>query len=211
MNWKLIIKDPKKQPISGDYKQWKEQIAEECYYRCVYCSIHESPWGGIDHYHIDHYRPKSRKEFEHLTNDICNLFYACPICNRFKKDDWPGEPIDLDSVCYPDPSKTDYSTLFDLNENNCTISGNYKSAVYVIERLYLNRPQLIYERRETILKGKEARLFNELSELIIQSGDVDLKNELILKFNVSKQHFLKRDNIRPYKLSEIRKDEKPKN
>lgn len=211
MNWKLIKKDPNNQPSEGDYKQWKEQIAEECYHRCVYCSIHETPWGGIDHYHIDHYRPKSRKEFEHLVNDICNLFYACPICNRFKKDDWPGEPNDLDSICYPDPSKTDYSLIFKLEENNYTITGNYKSAVYIIERLFLNRPQLMFERRETILKEKEVKLSNELSDLILQSGDANLKNELILKFKAIRQHLLKRESIRPYKLSEIRKVEKSKN
>lgn len=205
MNWKLIIKDPQKQPANGTYTDWKEQIAEECYHQCVYCSIHEMPWGGIDHYHIDHYRPKSKKEFENLENDICNLFYACPICNRFKKDDWPGEPNDLNNICYPDPSKTDYSSLFNFNSKNFNLTGNYKSARYIIERLYLNRPQLLFERREKILKDKELDLMHKIKELLFESDEVDLMKEFIEKFVESKEHINKRDQIRPYKLSEIRK------
>jgi 5-methylcytosine-specific restriction endonuclease McrA len=104
MNWKLITKDAKNQPVSGVYSDWKELVAQECFYQCVYCAIHEAQFGGIDHYHIDHYRPKSIAEFKHLENNIGNLFYACPICNRFKSNDWPGEP-DLNTPTYPDPSK----------------------------------------------------------------------------------------------------------
>ena len=92
MSWKLIIKDKNNQPAGKDYTLWKEQIAEECFHQCVYCSIHENPWGGVDHYHIDHYRPKSIPAFVKFELDILNLFYACPVCNRFKSDDWPAEP-----------------------------------------------------------------------------------------------------------------------
>ena len=104
MNWKLVNKDPTTQPKRGTYSDWKEQIAQECYNQCVYCSIHESQFGGINNFHIDHFRPKSI--FKNLENDICNLFYSCPICNRFKSDDWPNEP-NLDTISYPDPSNID--------------------------------------------------------------------------------------------------------
>lgn len=204
MNWKLITKDPKKQP-KGTYNYWKEQIAEECFHQCVYCSIHENPWGGIDHYHIDHLRPKSKPEFSHLENDICNLFYACPVCNRFKGDDWPGEADNLDNICYPDPSKTDYNTLFQLDKTNFSISSIYKSGSYLIHRLFLNRPQLIYERREDTLRQKEASLFKEISHLLQQSNDINIMKKAIATLNEIRQHIEKRNHIRPYKLAEIRK------
>ena len=205
MHWKLVTKDPVRQPKKGSYNDWKEQIAEECFHQCVYCSIHESPWGGIDHYHIDHFRPKSKPKFKHLENDICNLFYSCPICNRFKSDDWPGEPTNLDVICYPDPSKIDYSTIFNLNQENYSISSSYKSGCYLIHRLFLNRPQLIYERRESILKQKEARLFEEISQMLQKCEDNSILKKSILIMNEVRQHLLDRDKIRPYKLSEIKK------
>ena len=78
MNWKQID-NSKRIQHKGLYSNWKQQISEECYNQCVYCSIHENPWGGIDHYHIDHFRPQSK--FKALKNTITNLYYACPICN----------------------------------------------------------------------------------------------------------------------------------
>src|SRR5579872_1587365 len=170
MNWKQITNGLRIQPDEGEYPDWKEQIAKDCFYQCVYCSINEANWGGIDHYHIDHFRPKSNPEFEHLRNDITNLFYACPVCNRFKSDDWPGEP-DLNTATYPDPSAVDIGTLVDFDEFSFKISGKYVSARYLIWRLYLNRPQLIYERRESTLRQKELDLFNEVKELLFDMSD----------------------------------------
>jgi hypothetical protein len=204
MNWKLVIKDRKNQPASGEYSDWKEQVAEECYHQCVYCAIPEGPWGGIDHYHIDHYRPKSKKEFEHLKDDICNLFYACPVCNRFKHDDWPGEPVDLNRICYPDPSQVDYSVLFELSDLY-TLSSPYVAGVYLIERLYLNRPQLIYERRESSLKERQIELMAEVRQLLRKVDDKDVSSQAIDLFGEISAHLVKRDAILPYKLSEIRK------
>jgi hypothetical protein len=208
MAWRLIPKNKNSQPKTGEYSDWKQQIADECFNQCVYCSIHEQQFGGIDHYHIDHYRPKSRKEFEALRNDILNLFYACPICNRFKREDWPGEPTDLNNICYPDPSATDYSTLFELNNSLYVITGRYRASTYVIERLYLNRPQLIYERRESTLKDKEARLTAEITDLSEGIDDADTLKSALKLVNAVRQHISKREKIAPYLLSEVRKERK---
>lgn len=208
MNWKLIIKNPAKQPKIGTYPDWKEQIAEECYYQCIYCSINESQFGGIDHFHIEHYKPKSIARFKSLENDILNLFYACPICNRFKSNDWPNDSIDLNLICYPDPSQYDYSTLFSLDKKTFKLSGKYISSSYITQRLFLNRAQLIYERREQILNERASKVKKELEMLS--------KVEVILKNPQSSQSLIeaflnliditeKRKKIRPYKLKEIRK------
>jgi hypothetical protein len=207
MNWKLIIKDAKKQPAKGTYSDWKEQIAEECFYQCVYCSIHEAQFGGINNYHIDHFRPKS--VFNTLENDICNLFYVCPICNRFKSDDWPAEP-DLNVISYPDPSKVNYSDLFTLTVNY-EIEGKYIASQYLVLRLFLNRAQLIIERREEIKQLEVNKLVNELSTLIDKVGEEDLKEaneaykELVkVQKRIQELHVL-RKRIRPYELQDIRK------
>jgi len=207
MNWKLIYKDPKNQPVIGIYSDWKEQIAKECFFQCVYCSIHEAQFGGINNYHIDHFRPKSI--FKKLENDICNLFYSCPICNRFKSDDWPGEP-NLNSISYPDPSQIDYSKLFNL-KNNFEIEGKYSASKYLVLRLFLNRAQLIMERREQIKISTATSLMKEISGLIDKVAKFDkeeafeaLKKVDSVKNKIQELSELRRQ-IRPYELKDIRK------
>ena len=208
MNWKLIIKDKANQPDKGTYPDWKEQIAEECYNQCIYCSINEAQFGGIDHYHIEHYKPKSIERFKALENDICNLFYSCPICNRFKSNDWPNDADDLETICYPDPSEYDYSNLFDVNPDDYKVYGKHKSTRYVVERLYLNRPQLLYERREALLKQREevvTQIIEMLQDKINNPEDYKTLKELLKGVIELNKTIQKRDKIRPYKLAEIRK------
>lgn len=205
MKYRIIKKDPSKQPKVGVYGDWKVQISEECYKQCVYCTINEMSWGGIDHYHIDHYRPKSI--FTHLENDICNLFYACPVCNRFKSDDWPNEP-NLELPSYPDPSITDYRLIFEYDITSYQLKGINASAKYLIIRLYLNRAQLVYERREEYLNEKEAALSNWLIEKIetVEIGkDAELIKAVLNSVVTIKNHIIQRKAVRPYKLAEIRK------
>lgn len=208
MNWRLIAKDKGKQPKIGTYSDWKEQIAKECYFQCIYCSINEAQFGGIDHYHIEHYKPKSIPRFKALENDICNLFYSCPICNRFKSNDWPNDADDLNVVCYPNPSEFDYSELFSINSDDYKVNGEYISTKYMTERLYLNRPQLLYERREAFLKEREQVVTNAIDDLfdkLNNKDDFDMLKEsskAVLDLNKTIQ---KRGKIRPYKLVEIRK------
>lgn len=204
MIYRLIHKDPATQPASGVYSDWKIQISDECYNQCIYCAIDENHWGGLDNYHVEHFRPKSIAAFKNLENDICNLYLSCPVCNRFKSDDWPADP-DLSIPSYADPSITDYSTILISDATTYTINGNCVSANYTIQRLYLNRPQLIYERREYALKNKEAELFNEVVALAAQIQDKELITKTFTVIAGIRTHLAARESIRPYKLAEIRK------
>ncbi|QMU27695.1 HNH endonuclease [Adhaeribacter radiodurans] len=210
LKWKKVHKAPSKQPLTGTYSEWKEQIASECFHQCVYCSIHEAQFGGINNYHIEHYKPQSK--FRHLENDICNLFLACPICNKFKSDDWPCDSDDLNKVCYPDPSKTNYNSIFEAN-SDFRLVGKFTASRYLITRLFLNRPQLIFERRESVLRYKCSKLIENISSLIqILSDDSDNLSfilDVLRKIDLVKTNILKLDNqrrtIRPYSLLDIRK------
>lgn len=149
MRWRQIPKHPSKQPKKGTYKDWKHLLAEEAHNQCVYCAIHDSALGGIRNFHVEHYKPKADSRFSHLENIYSNLFYACPICNSFKGDDWPCNPRKNHSiVCYPDPSKIDYCSLFDVDASLMIIRGQNVASRYLVERLHLNRTQLIFARRE---------------------------------------------------------------
>lgn len=205
MEWTQVDNSKRVQPSTGSYNDWKEQIANDCNKKCVYCSIGEQPWGGIDHYHIDHFRPKSKEEFKELLNVITNLYYACPICNRFKSDDWPNDCDDLQKACYPDPASYNYGSLFSLDEKKYTLTGSYVASKYIVNRLYLNRPQLVYERREFNLKQRAQSLIDEAKNLINISDDLELIKKLSTSIIEITNHLFVRDQIRPYKLAEIRK------
>ena len=207
MNWKQIDRSKRVQ-YEGVYTAWKQQISNECSNQCVYCSIHENPWGGIDHYHIDHFRPQSK--FKALKNTITNLYHACPICNKFKSDDWQNEPNDLETICYPDPSDHNYSDLFTIDTMNHTLEGRFVSSRFLINRLYLNRPQLVYERREHFLKLKAEALINETKKLIELSNDLGLIKKAFNLIADMTQHFHVRGNIIQYKLQDIKKPKKKK-
>lgn len=208
MNWKLVIKDKNTQPDSGHYPDWKEQIAEECFHQCIYCSINEVQFGGIDHYHIEHYKPKSIERFKDLENNICNLFYSCPICNRFKSNDWPNDPDNLEMICYPNPSEYNYSELFEIDSEDYKVYGLYSSTRYMTERLYLNRPQLIYERREALLRKREEnviKLIEQLHQKINEKENFIYLSQILSATIELTKTIQKRSKIRPYKLVEIRK------
>jgi len=206
MNWKIVDKSTRIQPHKGVYSDWKEQIASDCSYQCVYCSIHEGQFGGINNFHIDHFRPKSI--FNHLENDIYNLYYSCPICNRFKSNDWPNEP-NLHSISYPDPSEIDFSGIFQTTPDS-QIVGKYLASKYIIIRLYLNRPQLIFERREYKNTRKVSELINQISGLINENGDKINALEAYKTLNQIQTKIRElveqRKFIRPYELKDIKRN-----
>jgi len=165
MNWKKIEKAPGKKPPTGTYSDWKPLLAEEGFNQCVYCAIPESLLGGIRNFHVEHYRPKSK--FSNLENDYSNLFYACPICNTFKSNDWPSEPVEDHSVAsYPNPSEVDYNTLFESDTQKGLIKGKNVAAKYIQEKMFLNRPQLITERRVHFLLNRGCKEIEETKKIL---------------------------------------------
>jgi hypothetical protein len=147
MKWKRIPKENTIQPASGKYSDWKHILAEEGFHQCVYCALHDATFGERN-FHVEHYKPKSKYKFRHLEHNIKNLFYACPVCNIFKGDSWPRAPkVDHSVEAYPNPSKCDYSDLFDVTVATGEIRGKYTASKFIVVRLHLNREQLITERR----------------------------------------------------------------
>lgn len=209
MNWFKINKENAVQPTKGSYKDWKEMLAEEGGHQCVYCAISEKSFGGIRNFHVEHYRPKSIKRFEPRKNDILNLYYACPICNTFKSDDWPNDPTeDLSEECYAEPSAVNYAHLFLLTTTS-EITGKNVAARYMVEKLYLNRPQLVMERREeqvrSRLQAMNQRMKEDIETLLDQTDAVS--RALLTEFirNREKTHalLLEARTVLPYRSEEV--------
>lgn len=191
------------QPTTGTYSDWKPQIAKECKYRCVYCAILDSDFGGIVHFHVEHFRPKSIEEFKKLENDIKNLFYACSVCNRFKTDIWPGEPDETGGTpTFLDPSRVDYNSHMALRGADHQVEGKSIAGKFAIERMFLNRPQLVLARRAHAVSTQiaaYARYFAEAKEELKKIDTVEsrallselldrLVNLLLLDSKLKKTH-----------------------
>lgn len=147
MKW-VPITCKRVQPAGGTYPDWKPQIAKDCSYRCVYCAILDADFGGIVHFHVEHFRPKSIEEFKKLENDIRNLFYACSVCNRFKSDHWAGEPdAKGNTPTFLDPGVVDYNQHISWRLTDHQLEGTTVAGKFAVERMYLNRPQLVLARR----------------------------------------------------------------
>lgn len=209
MRWKRVVAD-RVQPAHGAYTDWKTQIANDCHQQCVYCAISESRYGGLDNFHIDHFRPRSR--FEQLEHIIANLFLACAICNRFKSNDWPDDPADDHSrAAYPDPSSHDYNDLFTLDSRTFEVSGRYQATVYVTEKLYLNRPQLLFERRSFFLEERIAEFgdFAQRAWEALRETASEESKTLLLEFLIStidlQKTFAQANRARPYELEDVRR------
>ncbi|MFV1883227.1 MAG: hypothetical protein ACMZ7B_01875 [Balneola sp.] len=217
MMWFRIPKEEAQQPQKGTYRDWKPLLSKEGKAQCVYCTIRESSFGGIRNYHVEHFRPKSLEEFKNLENDIKNLFHCCSICNSFKGSDWKSNPETANDcdLFYYDPSVKDYKEIFFISEeNDFIVDGQCVSSKYMINKLFLNRPQLLLERKEKVFSERLLKLRNELNELakkLISSGlsktekGSEFLNQTLDMLTQSGTRFSELRNSIPYSEDDIRR------
>ena len=208
MKWFRIPKEKTAFPTTKHYWEWKENLAKEGLDQCVYCAINVTPFGGIRNFHVEHYKPKSLPQFKSLEHDFKNTFFACSICNCFKGNDWPNDPSDaLNIKAYPDPSQFDYSLLFSFTEDY-KLTSNTVTGKYLIEKLFLNRPQLILERRTYYLMRSLKEEFLKLKnwyKLLQDKGAKDEKTELIIAASEAVILLADQRFVTPYEAKDIQK------
>ncbi len=158
----------------ADYHSYKPFLQDDFNKRCGYCDDLDVHCGGKRGFHIDHFRPHSLPEFEHLKHDYSNLVYACPYCNRAKSNDWPAgnsEQSVVDEKGYVDPCDTDFDNHLERSDDGriCpkTEVGNY---MFTHLKLGLRRHQLAwtYEQLEILLRELTAVLKNFDGNPILQ-------------------------------------------
>lgn len=144
-----------KQGGTSSYTHYREVIAEDCRYRCVYCDSHQDTIGGPETMQLDHFRPWNRgfgpekvRHFAHLVDDPKNLVHACSVCNRFKAARWPTEDPDVphdDEKGWVDPFAEVRSDFLFVEANGSLVEGK-PPGNYLIRTLRLNRPLLMRQR-----------------------------------------------------------------
>lgn len=192
------------------YRAWKLDLAVEGGNQCVYCCIHEGMFGGIRNYHVEHYRPKSK--FAGLEHAYENLFYACAICNVFKSDSWlalPNDPNDWTCKHFPDPSVVDFGAMLRIQERNHHVVSDFVAGKFLIERLHLNRPQLVIARRAKYVYEKLSSLSAQLEVRANKveghsKEDSDLLKEVIAVLRKMVQVLARTPESRPYVQADTR-------
>ncbi|MEM7574174.1 MAG: HNH endonuclease [Bacteroidota bacterium] len=209
MRWTNIIKHRSNCPEGLNYSECKPYLRLESNSKCVYCAMHENQVGGFDYFHVEHFRPKSNPRFRDLTHNYYNLYYSCPICNRFKGASWPNDPVVGNSIpSFIDPSKNDYNHIFNVDDNGL-LSGKTVAAKYMIEKINLNRPQLIIARKIDSLNKKMEevidKVFVQLSRCLISKDDevIEYGKQLLESFHSLLDSKKLYSSLSPYEKNEI--------
>lgn len=133
----------------------RENVREQFDFRCGYCGVREEDVGAA--LTVDHFQPRSRGG----TDDLENLVYACHACNEFKSNFWPS--TNETRLLHP---RTDDLTIHLRLFQNGILEGLTPEGILWIERLRLNRSQLVERRRREADYEAEATENAELKEEI---------------------------------------------
>lgn len=107
--------------------------------RCGYCGVHESEVGA--ELELDHFQPRAAGG----SDDIDNLVYCCPACNRNKGDFWPRHDPDAAVRRLLHPQHDPYSEHFHEAADGSLLPLS-ETGLFHIDRLRLNRAPLIARR-----------------------------------------------------------------
>lgn len=207
MKWPNLFGKQRNQPATGRWHDWKQSICDDCEGRCIYCAIAEARFGGMRNFHVEHFRPKVR--FPHLADDIRNLYLACAICNVLKCDDWPAEPAaDHSLPAYPDPSLVDYNALFEVVPTTHEIRSPSVAGTYVIERMALNRAQLIIERRLSAVQAQIAEFNDWIDSALNTLTPEELREALEILNAVARAQSDAFTKARPYTDKDTKRSKK---
>ncbi|HMN14831.1 MAG TPA: HNH endonuclease [Bellilinea sp.] len=163
------------------YRKYRDEIRQDCQFRCVYCDIHETEAGGAESMTLDHFRPK--KMYPKLEHEPTNLMWACAPCNQLKGNDWPayglpGNPTINGKAGYVNPFNSDRNDYFKINGDG-SLEPLKTPAEYMIYNLALNRSFLRYVRRRrdliySTLLALKKHFESELETLEIVLADASL-------------------------------------
>jgi len=133
-----------------------EQIRQRANFACEYCGISEIDSGGL--LTMDHFRPRTLGG----GDDLDNLLYCCYRCNLYKGDYWPEQPSDT-KLWNPriEPMQLHLRPLADGSLYPITPTGEL-----TLQRLRLNRPQLVANRLRLRAEAEKERRHVEVRNIL---------------------------------------------
>ncbi len=146
----------------------------------LYCDAITDEVGGHEAMQLDHFRPESFPEFEHLINDPRNLHYACGRCNLWKSDWWPARGSDAThngTEGFIDPFIENRQSYFQINPDG-SIHPLRAPAGYMIRLLRLDREFLRKTRELRVLRERWRNRVAQLRQKI-EAGEIVHPDELV--------------------------------
>jgi hypothetical protein len=133
-----------------------EQVRHRANFACEYCGVSETDSGGL--LTVDHFRPRSLGG----SDDLENLLYCCYRCNLYKGDYWPEQPGDAE-IWNPriEPMQNHLRLLADGTFYALTPTGEF-----TLQRLRLNRPQLVARRLRLRVEAERERREVEVRNIL---------------------------------------------
>jgi hypothetical protein len=139
--------------------------------RCGYCGVSEEDVGAS--LTIDHHRPRVRDG----GDEDENIVYCCPKCNEHKGSYW--HETDPPHIPLLHPLRDDLATHVEEHEDG-QLHGLTSEGAFLVQRLRLNRPQLVAyrlrQRAERQLCAERDALRERVREL--QRGIAELHRAL---------------------------------
>jgi hypothetical protein len=136
----------------------REALRRRFRFRCGYCGVAERDVGA--ELTVDHFQPRSQGGVDEPDNWV----YCCHPCNEFKGDYWQPDS----SQCLLHPVRDDVAAHV-IEQEDGTLRALSATGGFHIERLRLNRPQLVAYRREQRLldaaRQTQAQLVERLGDL----------------------------------------------
>jgi hypothetical protein len=149
-------------PIVSNYILYRSCLRKDFLFACAYCNSHETEvgrgrsYGGFE---IDHFKPKSK--FKALRCSYRNLMWACPDCNRVKRETWPTPAEEERGYRFVDPSRENMSDHLELL--GVELIPKSSAGAYTRDEVGLNSPVHLYRRQNRIIARKR---FAQIEALI---------------------------------------------
>jgi hypothetical protein len=139
----------------------RTQVRERFNARCGYCGVHEDAVGST--LTVDHHRPRVHGG----PHEAENLVYCCVRCNEHKGAYWHEQ--DPPHVRLLHPGHDDLTQHLRPSDDG-RVTGVTPEGEFFVQRLRLNRPQLVAYRRT---RWSEAALAAELLATRRRIGELE--------------------------------------
>ena len=148
----------------------RKMVRQRAGFACEYCGVTETDTAG--ELTIDHIQPQSKGG----NDEIDNLLLCCHRCNSYKADYWPQEP-EAPRLWNPRHERADthFVELVDGRLFAITAMGTF-----TLQRLRLNRPALLANRRQRRERSEEELLLIRLRDILNLLGQLQSQHETLL-------------------------------
>jgi hypothetical protein len=147
----------------------RQQVRQRAGCACEFCGVTEE--SAASELTIDHYQPQAKGG----SDDLENLVYSCPKCNNFKSDYWPVD--DQPALWNP---RVDPATLHFIEAEDGLLYPLTATGRLTVERLRLNRPQLVNNRRQRAERAKELMLLQRANEMVLLLENTNREMSLLM-------------------------------